>query len=110
MINECFDKFGKILFVIISKNKKSAIIEFENYDSIKLIAINCPSAFDFEIISVNKNTNNNDNNVAMKTMQNKTEKIEETTPTVIEDNQDEYEDYVLRRLQEAEKNKRPVPE
>lgn len=114
LIHETFSKFGKILFVIVSKNNRSAIVEFGTYDAIKLIAINCPSSFEFEIISVNKTaplttvTSSESKQPISKVVSN-TEPIGETTkPTVIEDSQDDYEDYVLRRLQEAEKNKCPI--
>lgn len=96
-----FSHFGVILSII--KHKKSALLEYEKYDSLKSIATNCPDDFEFEIISVNKINNQSDINNSVKL---KDKKQEQAIPTIFENNDNDYEDYIMKRMAEAELKKR----
>ncbi|OTF84029.1 dnaJ-like protein [Euroglyphus maynei] len=115
MIRKNFSAFGSILSIVMVK--KSALIEYEHYDSLKMIATNCPKGFVFEILNVNcdssakmptkenlknsEKSNNNNHNDNSATVQQ-----EIASPTVVNCDDNDYEEYILKRLQEAEQNKR----
>lgn len=112
LIRKQFSKFGPILSIVTKK--KSALLEYEKYESLKKIAINCPENFEFEILNVNTGRNYNNNNYEdnndddsdtsdkEKRKPIRAEPIEEALPTVATD---DYEEYIMRRMQEAQQKK-----
>lgn len=101
-IKNKFCQFGVIQSII--KHKKSALLEYEHYDSLKNISLNCPDEFEFEIISTNKNSNQS--NINPVEMKNKNPNQEQAIPTVFDCNDNDYEDYIMKRMAEAELRKR----
>ncbi|XP_046920042.2 dnaJ homolog subfamily C member 17 [Dermatophagoides farinae] len=116
LIHKNFKHFGSILSIV--KMKKSALIEYEHYDSLKRIAANCPKGFEFEILNVNRCDSTtevaaaenleNDEKSSNNNNQNDNSKVQQETalPTVDKCDDSDYEEYILKRLQEAEQNKR----
>lgn len=99
LLRKELSSFGEILFIIIAKNGKSAIVEYANYDSIIHLKNNCPKKFEVEILS--KNTKQVEKH---KTATNLS-KVDEI-PMKIEGSHEDYEDFVFRQMLQADANNR----
>ena len=100
LLRQQFSQFGNILFVIVSKNGKSAVLEFENNKSLKALEAGCPSQFEVDILSTNRTSS-----AANESMgdESKEDKVQATIP--IEDH-DDYEAFVFQQILQADTNKR----
>ncbi len=87
LIREQLGRFGTILFIHISSNGKSAIVEFASAQSLKALQAGCPSNFGVEILSINESS----------TTSTETEPAQNTDPSVPKDHQD-YEDFVFAQM------------
>lgn len=102
IVREVFSKFGKINFVIMHKSNKYAILEFDQSRAIKDIQKGCPSGYSFEVLSLGASTSSDQ---APK----EEPPVEEATPSVPVHTEEDYEDFVLKRMQEAQNAKRKDP-
>lgn len=111
LIRTHFAKFGKILFVAVGKNNKTAVIEFQHAQSIDRVASACPPMFSFEILSVNKQEAAEGDKNIPSTSDSSTEATATMEPTAkpsIDTNFADYEDYILKKLQQKSKPKESV--
>ena len=100
LLRQQFSPFGKILFVIVSKNGKSAVLEFEHSKSLQALEVGCPSNFEAEILSISRPSNE----AQSKGVEQKAS--EEAHSTIGNEEHDDYEAFVFKQLQQAETNKR----
>lgn len=92
LIREQLGQFGTILFILISRNCKSAVVEFASAQSLTALQANCPSNFEVEILSINQSA------AKSSTEAEQSKGLDTTVP---KDHQD-YEDFVFAQMFAAE--------
>lgn len=106
LLRQQFSQFGKILFMIVSKNGKSAVLEYEQAQSLRALQADCPTNFEAEILSIN---GSNSPNGQIPPSVDPPSKVNSSNSNV-EQSHEDYEDFVFRQLLQAESSKRKVDE
>ena len=92
LLKQEFSKYGKIITLIVSRNRKTAILEYESSQSLTNLRVNCPKNFEVKILGIKQKLNESQLN------ENPSAKILSS----MGNNHEDFEDFVLRQLQEAE--------
>lgn len=103
LLRQHFSQFGKILFMIVSKNGKSAVLEYEQAQSLRALQADCPTNFEAEILSINGSNSPNEQIPP-------SEDPPSQCNSNVEQSHEDYEDFVFRQLLQAESSKRKVDE